>query len=194
MFTRRRPTPPRRTFRPKDRRVGFTIIELMITVAVVGLLSAIAIPGFMRYQIRTKAAEARTSIGSIRTAEEAYFAEVGFYAPALPTPAGLPDQNRHAWPTPSDFDTFGWQPIGGVLFQYAVTVSPDQSAYTVEAMSDLDANGVFSLIGYVKDSPSGSVPGVLGCSSAGVWDPATSANALLDQPGPCDANSGVTVF
>lgn len=63
---------------------GFTLIELMIVVAIIGILAAIAIPNFMNYQCKAKQAEAKSSLGSIRVAQEAYFAEYDKYSTDLP--------------------------------------------------------------------------------------------------------------
>ncbi len=54
---------------------GFTLIELMIVVAIIGILAAIAIPNFLRYQAKSRQAEARTNLGGIFVAETAYFGE-----------------------------------------------------------------------------------------------------------------------
>jgi type IV pilus assembly protein PilA len=62
---------------------GFTLIELMIVVAIIGILAAIAIPNFMNYQCKAKQAEAKSSLGSIRVAQEAYFAEFDKYSTDL---------------------------------------------------------------------------------------------------------------
>jgi len=59
---------------------GFTLIELMIVVAILGILAALAVPNFMNYQCKAKQTEAKTYLGSIRTAEEAYFLEFETYS------------------------------------------------------------------------------------------------------------------
>jgi type IV pilus assembly protein PilA len=50
----------------KDKR-GFTLIELMIVVAIIGILAAIAVPNFIYYQCLTQQSEARSSLGAIKT-------------------------------------------------------------------------------------------------------------------------------
>jgi type IV pilus assembly protein PilA len=58
---------------------GFTLIELMIVVAIIGILAAIAIPNFMNYQCKARQSEAKTALGTLRTLQEAYFAEYDTY-------------------------------------------------------------------------------------------------------------------
>lgn len=58
---------------------GFTLVELMITVVIVGILAAIAIPLYQANVKRAKAAEADAALGSIRTALRVYYAENGAY-------------------------------------------------------------------------------------------------------------------
>ena len=58
---------------------GFTLIELMIVVIIVGILAAAAVPIYQGFVKRAYITEAKASIGTIRTAEEVHFAENGVY-------------------------------------------------------------------------------------------------------------------
>lgn len=59
---------------------GYTLIELMITLAILGLLAGLAIPTFMRYQAKARQAEAATNLGAIFATETAFFVEAGRYS------------------------------------------------------------------------------------------------------------------
>ncbi len=58
---------------------GFSLTELMIVVAIIGILATIAIPNFLRYQARAKQTEAKSNLVALHTAEIAYFAENNGY-------------------------------------------------------------------------------------------------------------------
>ena len=62
---------------------GFTLIELMIVVAIIGILAAIAIPNFLKYQAKSKQSEAKVNLKGIFTSETSYFAENSAFAPLL---------------------------------------------------------------------------------------------------------------
>ncbi len=182
----------------KRRQVGaFTLIELMMVVSIIGLLAAIAIPGFMRVQLRSKTAEAKTNLNAIRTAEESYGAEHGRYLAAQTSPAVYGGTTARVFvdegPPGSNFDTVGWRPTGIVFFQYSVAASAAGTAYTVEAAADIDGNGTPQLWGYVRTNVLGaSVAGVLGCP--GVWDVNTGTPSLISTVGPCGPIFGQSEF
>lgn len=68
---------------------GFTLIELMIVVAIVAFLSMISIPNFLRFLAKAKRAEVYMNLGAIYVAQKAYWAEHGTYASALQGKDGI---------------------------------------------------------------------------------------------------------
>ena len=128
----------------RKNQKGFTLIELMIVVAIIGILAAIAIPNFRNYQMKAKSAEARTNLAAIRTSQEAYRADSDTFlvcaiTPAAPAVAGA----KQAWVAPvGGFTTIGYAPSGTVYYQYSVAaVAAIATDFIATAVADLDANG-----------------------------------------------------
>jgi type IV pilus assembly protein PilA len=63
----------------KSRRLGFTLVELLIVVAIIGVLSTIGVPTFKRMVQKSKKSEAKVALGGIYTSEIAFFSEYGGY-------------------------------------------------------------------------------------------------------------------
>ena len=80
---------------------GFSLIELMVVVAIVAFLAMIAVPNFTRFLAKAKRAEAYMNLGSLCAAEKAYFAEHGKYSDILWGDGGI-----------------GWKPEGGFNYTY----------------------------------------------------------------------------
>lgn len=59
---------------------GFSLVELMIVVAIIGVLTAIAIPNFQAFQARSRQSEAKAALTSIYTAEQAFHSQWEVYA------------------------------------------------------------------------------------------------------------------
>jgi len=186
------------------RRTGFTLIELMIVVAIIGVLAAIAIPAFQRFQLRSKVSEAKTNLASIRTAELAYVSTAGTFLATVASPvadAAL-DGVRDAWVDNGGYAWLGWSPEGATLFNYKVVAGPAGcpapgapcSSFTAEAGSDLDQDGSLNYWGYVHPDPVGAAPNAVSCQGTGVYDPQTGLTTSLRRVGPCAAGMGVSIF
>ena len=135
-----------RVFRKQE---GFTLIELMIVVAIIGILAAIAIPNFIEYQRKSRTSEAKTNVMSIKTAQMTFQGERGCFADSqLPMPQAAPlvGGASMAWPlaqfTPSlpavsvtfcnpvggtstlpVWADLGWVPSGPTRFVYSTGAS-----------------------------------------------------------------------
>ena len=65
--------------RKRNRKSGFTLVELMVVVGIIGVLSSIGIPTFKTYAQRSKRSEAFINLAGIYTAQKAYHAENNQY-------------------------------------------------------------------------------------------------------------------
>ena len=82
----------------KQAKKGFTLIELMIVVAIIGILAAIAIPNFIKFQARSKQSEVKANLKAVFTAEKAYFQEKDKYSTLIAAVGFSPERgNRYAY-------------------------------------------------------------------------------------------------
>lgn len=66
-------------------RKGFTLIELVVAVLIIGILAAIAVPRYIRVVEKSRAAEAKNILGLIRAAQVSYGLEIDFYTTDIPS-------------------------------------------------------------------------------------------------------------
>jgi prepilin-type N-terminal cleavage/methylation domain-containing protein len=130
--------------KPRAARQGFTIMELMTVVVIVGVLSAIAIPSFSNYIYKARASEAGEFLGVIRLREESYRSEFGSYCSTLasngdsvtsldnksnlvPNPTVTPRDPKVFTPTAA-WQQLGARPAGPTRFGFGVAAGlPSQA-------------------------------------------------------------------
>jgi prepilin-type N-terminal cleavage/methylation domain-containing protein len=99
---------------------GLTLVELIIVLAIIGILAVIAIPGYIGQQRRAARAEAYTNLESLRLLEEQFFAENADYTAPLGTCAANNDNIAAIQAVLP-----GFQPGSGLSFSYCIEQNMD---------------------------------------------------------------------
>lgn len=164
---------------------GFTLIELMVVVGIIGVLSSVAIPSYIRYQLKAKSAEAGMNLGEIRAAEEVYKAEEDVYMAAAAAPGGALGSAKRPWVNNVGFDTIGFTPKGAVYYNYSVDTSPASRPTLVDGSGFPSATGVSTApeLGYVAtaegDLDGDGITQIFGVTDGGAYVARSKAGTIF---------------
>ena len=134
-----------------QKKSGFTLVELMVVVAIIALLALVAVPKYWRFHAKAKRAEVYLNLGALHTAQKMYWAEHGKYSDVL-----------------IGEDSLDWRPDGQTNYTYgfagsagtnhiigklgadtsalaAHSVAGDQN-FVVVAVADIDGDGKSDVI------------------------------------------------
>jgi len=122
-------------FTKKKDQKGFTLIELMIVVVIIGILAALAIPRFMRSATKSKQSEAKGILKQVYTLQQAYRQEKDLYWPTAAVAGSA---------TPNAFGDIGVEVGPTARYSYSFSLS-NATAFTCQAFAlgkDLDDDQV----------------------------------------------------
>lgn len=116
-----------------NKHQGFTLIELMIVVAIIAILAAIAIPNFMKFQLKSRQSEARVLLSGVFSAEVAFYAEYSRFS--------------------SDYNEISFQPASDPKYykNWYLNISGESTHFTATCSADID-NDYISDVWIVTDN------------------------------------------
>ena len=169
---------------------GFSLVELMVVVAIIGIIATIAVPNFLKFQAKAKQSNAKTELSGIYTAEKAFFTEFATYHVNLPyigyVPDGVPLDASNCPNTSSSWPTR----------YYDTGFSAGGSHATVSGLSsqpcgNSDANGV-NYFGRSSNDAANGLTGATASSSAFTAAAAGSVSGSAADVWTIDQNKSLT--
>lgn len=125
-----------------QRRTGFTLIELMVTVAIVAILASVALPAYQDYVTRGKIPQATTNLSVLRTRLEQYYQDNRTYvgACAANTIAPLPASDDFVYTCPTltatGFTAQAKGVVDGPMAEFTYTINESDERKTTDVPTD----------------------------------------------------------
>jgi len=133
---------------------AFSLIELMVVIAIIAIVATLAVPNLMRYLAKAKRAEAYTNLHAIHTAQKIHWAENGRYSDALSGPNGIGWQSegyKGGGANANHYYTYGFSHGTEGVNYYTGNLGTshaslgntyaDERGFVVAAAGDIDADG-----------------------------------------------------
>ena len=146
-----------RNYRLVPSKAGYTMIELMIVVAIIAFLSMVAMPSFMRFLAKAKRAEAYMNLSALYKAQKVYWVEHHKYSNVLSGP-----------------ESVGWKPEGAHYYTYGFAQGTEGQHYfsgklgtPASALKDSKVTGDTFLIAAAGDIDGDGKPDVLAVKETG---------------------------
>ena len=132
------------TNNPNQKRTGFTLVEIMIVVAIVALLASIAVPAFMRARKRSQATQVINDLRMIASAVDQYAVE---FSKMAGTPVDTPDWTAYMKRGTALYVT-GQDVLGQNYGVQTVDYEPKVPLFTWNSLSDVADTAFFSPFGH----------------------------------------------
>lgn len=108
----------------RSRAQGFTLIEILVVLVIIGILAAIAIPSYQRYVMRAARHQAEATMLNLAQMEERFYTNnYAYYAVNTPPPT----------PDPNGWSNFSGDSISGRKYTIVVTVTAAPDTYSIQA-------------------------------------------------------------
>jgi type IV pilus assembly protein PilA len=142
--------------RTQNHQAGFTLIELMILVAILGILASVAIVAYRQYAVRAHAAEATSMLSDIRIKQEAYRATFRqYFNDGTYRPDNNPGGIGRLWPTTNPWAQLGVRPDNDLYYAYRIDAGMPGTAPTFFTTQGIDSTNDFWFAARAKEDLNG---------------------------------------